>query len=394
MSKIYLDHAATTPVSESVFNAMKPYFAEVFGNANSQHSFGRDAARAVDKARKQTADALGCQANEIYFTSSGTEANNWAVRGAALSWQRKGEHVITSSVEHPSVKKNFEWLENNGFEVTRLPVNEFGVVSAEDVKKAIRTDTTLISVMMANNEMGAIQPSAQIGKIAKENKIIYHVDAVQAVGSLHVDITELNADLLTVSAHKFYGPKGVGALFCRKGLKIDKLILGGEQERGMRGGTTPTHLAAGMGQAIEEAVLNREKYVKHCTKLRDYFTKKVLSEIPFTKLNGHLTDRMPNNTNISFEFIEGESILIGLDLEGIAVSSGSACSSGSLAPSYVLEAMKVPAELMHGSIRFTFGADNSKKEIDFTVEKLKKIVDRLRAMSPLFKLNEGEVKNV
>jgi len=394
MDRIYLDHAASTPLSETVFEVMKPYFCGVFGNPNSQHFYGREAAKAVDKSRRQVADALGCMANEIYFTSSATEANNWAVKGAALAHKEKGRHLITSPVEHPSVRKCFIWLQNNGFDVTWLPVDEFGQVSAEDVKKAIRPDTTLVSVMMANNEMGAIMPSVEIGKIAKERKLIYHVDAVQAVGSLPVDIKEVNADLLTVSAHKFYGPKGVGALFCRNGLRIEKLILGGEQERGMRGGTTPTALVAGMGQAIEEAIAGQANYAKHCTELRDRFTKRVLSEIPDTKLNGHPSHRMPNNTNISFEFVEGESILMRLDLEAIAVSSGSACSSGSLEPSYVLEAMKVAQGFMHGSIRFTFGEKNTKEEVDYTVGKLKKIIASLREISPLFKLHEGETKSV
>jgi len=243
--------------------------------------------------------------------------------------------------------------------------------------------------MMANNETGAIQPSAQIGKITRERKIVYHIDAVQAVGSLPVDVKELNADLLTVSAHKFYGPKGVGALFIRNGLGIEKLILGGEQERGMRGGTTPTPLVVGMGQAIEDAVKNRESYAKHCTELRDYFTKRVLSEISDVKLNGHPADRLPNNTNISFAFIEGESIVINMDLSGVAVSSGSACSSGSLAKSYVLEAMKVPLEYANSPIRFTFGTQNTKQDVDYTIEQLKKTVERLRAISPPFKMNEG-----
>ena len=393
MKRLYFDYAATTPMSENVYNSMKPYFVEIFGNPNSQHSFGRDAIRGVDNARSQVARAINCLDSEIYFTSSGTEANNWAVKGIAHSYSKSGKHIISSAIEHPSVKNSVECLKNNGFEVTLISVNSDGIVDIKELEKAIRKDTILISIMMANNEMGAIQPSEEIGKIAKQHKVYFHVDAVQAFGSIPVDVKKLNCDLLTISAHKFYGPKGVGALFIRTGVKLERLIAGGEQERGQRGGTTATPLVVGMGQAAEDAIKNIEMYSKHCKELKTHFINRALKEIPYIGINGDPKNCLPNNVNISFKYIEGESILMRLDLDGIAVSSGSACSSGTLEPSYVLNAMSVPIEVSHSSIRFTFGMENTKSDVDLLVEKLKKVVESLREISPLYSNYKGVRKN-
>lgn len=395
MSGIYLDYAATTPLDAEVLKEMQPYFSEIFGNSHSQHGFGREAMKAVDAARKQVADALNASANEIYFTASGTEADNWAVKGTAFARKDKGKHIVTTKIEHHAILNSCEWLEEQGFEVTYLPVDSFGAVRMEDLKNALREDTILVSVMMANNEVGTVQPSEEIGEYVKQyaKNALYHIDAVQAAGALPIDVKTLKCDLLTISAHKFYGPKGVGALFIRNGVRIDKWIVGGGQERSMRGGTTNTPGVVGMGKAIENAIAREVEYVKHCASLRDYFIDRVQKEIPNVKLNGHPIRRLPNNANFSFEFIEGESLLMRLDLDGIAVSSGSACSSGSLEPSHVLRAMGVDVVLAHGSIRFTFGKHTTKEEVDTTVECLKKNVEILRKMSPLFRWKEGEMKN-
>lgn len=394
MDRIYFDHAATTPLSKDVLEKMLPYFSDNFGNAHSQHIFGRNAINGVDLARSQVAKAINCLANEIYFTGSGTEANNWAIKGVAWAKQENGKHIITSAIEHPSVLNSCDWLKKQGFEVTFLPVDCDGKVLLDELKNALRKDTILVSIMLANNEVGTIQPYKEIAQLVKANGSIFHVDAVQAVGSIKVDVKDIGCDLLTLSGHKFYGPKGVGALFIRNGLKIDKLIIGGGQERAMRGGTTNTPAVVGLGQAIENATENLENYAQHCRKLRDRFIERVENEIPNVKLNGSRTDRLPNNANFSFEYIEGESILYRLDLEGIAVSSGSACSSGSLEPSHVLRAMGVDVVLGHGSIRFSFGVSNTIEQIDFAVDKLKEIVAFLRQMSPLFNWREGEIQNV
>ena len=395
MDRIYFDHAATTPVSKKVLDKMMPYFSDVFGNAHSQHGFGRQAIKGVDEARSQVAKAIGCLPNEVYFTGSGTEANNWAVKGAALAKKAKGKHIITSQIEHPSVLNNCKWLEKQGYEVTYLPVDSEGFVIVDELKKAIREDTILVSIMLANNEVGSIQPYKQINEVVKQYKgCLYHVDAVQAIGAIKVDVKDIGCDLLTLSGHKFYGPKGVGALYIRNGLKIEKLIIAGAQERSMRGGTTNTPAVVGLGQAIEDAVANMDEYSIHCQTLRDRFINRVENEIPMVKLNGPRANRLPNNANFSFDFIEGEGILFRLDLAGIAVSSGSACSSGSLEPSHVLQAMGVDIVLCHGSIRFSFGSANTIEQVDYAVEKLKEIVKFLRKMSPLFNLNEGESKNV
>ncbi|KAI4453195.1 cysteine desulfurylase family member [Holotrichia oblita] len=392
--KVYLDHAATTYVSGEVLEYMLPYFNKTYGNPNSLHSFGREARKVVDISRAAVASALNCKDSEIYFTSGGTESDNWALRGAAYANLKKGNHIITTKIEHHAVLSCCKALEKEGFNITYLDVNSEGLVELDTLKNAITDKTTLISVMFANNEMGAIQPIKEVGKFCKEKGIVFHTDAVQAIGAEDIDIVDMNIDLLSLSAHKFYGPKGIGALYIRNGLKIDKLIYGGAQERNMRGGTTNTPLIAGLGKAIETAVLNREKNNEKIRKLRDYLIKRIESEIPYSVFNGHRAQRLSNNANFSFEFIEGESILISMDLKGIALSSGSACTSGSLEPSHVLLALGVPMATAHGSIRFSLGIENTKEEIDYTVDNLKSIIENLRKMSPLFKSERGEVKKV
>ena len=392
--KVYLDHAATTYTDPEVFEAMKPYFCEVFGNASSLHGFGREAARAVDKARGQVAAALGCKPSEVYFTSGGTESDNWALKGIMHAHTDKGRHLITSKIEHHAVLHACEQLEKEGFEVTYVDVDENGKIRMDQLEAAIRPDTVLVSVMAANNEVGTVQPIGEIAKLCKAKGVLFHTDAVQAVGSLPLNVSEQGIDLLSLSAHKFYGPKGVGALIVRNGVRLDKLIIGGAQERSMRGGTTNTPGIVGLGEAIARAVGGMEENNAHVKSLRDHFIDRVQKEIPDLRLNGHPTDRLPNNVNFSFEYVEGESILMTLDLKGIAVSSGSACTSGSLDPSHVLLAMGVPVELAHGSIRFTFGRRNTLEETDYTVEVLKETLQNLRAMSPLFNPQRGEIKHV
>ena len=392
--KVYLDHAATTYTDPEVFEAMKPYFCEVFGNASSLHGFGREAARAVDKARGQVAAALGCKPSEVYFTSGGTESDNWALKGIMHAHTDKGRHLITSKIEHHAVLHACEQLEKEGFEVTYVDVDETGKIRMDQLEAAIRPDTVLVSVMAANNEVGTVQPIGEIAKLCKAKGALFHTDAVQAVGSLPLNVSEQGIDLLSLSAHKFYGPKGVGALIVRNGVRLDKLIIGGAQERSMRGGTTNTPGIVGLGEAIARAVGGMEENNAHVRALRDHFIDRVQKEIPDLRLNGHPTDRLPNNVNFSFEYVEGESILMTLDLKGIAVSSGSACTSGSLDPSHVLLAMGVPVELAHGSIRFTFGRRNTLEETDYTVEVLKETLQNLRAMSPLFNPQRGEIKHV
>ena len=392
--KVYLDHAATTYTDPEVFEAMKPYFCEVFGNASSLHGFGREAAKAVDKARGQVAAALGCKPSEVYFTSGGTESDNWALKGIMHAHTDKGRHLITSKIEHHAVLHACEQLEKEGFEVTYVDVDETGKIRIDQLEAAIRPDTVLVSVMAANNEVGTVQPIGEIAKLCKAKGALFHTDAVQAVGSLPLNVSEQGIDLLSLSAHKFYGPKGVGALIVRNGVRLDKLIIGGAQERSMRGGTTNTPGIVGLGEAIARAVGGMEENNAHVRALRDHFIDRVQKEIPDLRLNGHPTDRLPNNVNFSFEYVEGESILMTLDLKGIAVYSGSACTSGSLDPSHVLLAMGVPVELAHGSIRFTFGRRNTLEETDYTVEVLKETLQNLRAMSPLFNPQRGEIKHV
>lgn len=394
--RIYLDNSATTFTDPEVLEEMLPYFTEVYGNGSSQHFFGRDALKAIDNAREKVARAINCKPNEIYFTSGGTESDNWAIKGIARAHRKKGKHIITSVIEHPAVIKTCEALEREGFEVTYVKVDGEGFVSPADIEAAIREDTILISIMTANNEMGTIQPIREIGAIAKEHRIPFHTDAVQAIGNVPIDVVADNIDMLSMSAHKFYGPKGVGVLYKRNGIKIDRFMDGGEQERNMRASTLNTPGIVGLGKAIEMAVADMDKHNAHIASLRDEFVRQVTERIPEVKLNGakDFSKRLASNANFSFKYIEGESILMRLDLAGIAVSSGSACSSGSLEPSYVLLSLGVPIELAHGSIRFSFGKNNTMEEVNYTVDKLEETVRFLRELSPLFKFVQGEQKYV
>lgn len=394
MERIYLDHAATTYVSDEVLQHMLPYFSNIYGNPSSLHWFGREARKVVDTSRQTVARAINAGDSEIYFTSGGTESDNFAIRGAAFANLKKGNHIITSKIEHHAVLNCCHALEKEGFNVTYLDVNKEGIVELETLKKAVTDKTTLVSIMFANNEIGTIQPIAEIGKFCRDNKIVFHTDAVQAVGAEHIDVVSMNIDLLSLSAHKFYGPKGIGVLYIKNGLKINKLIVGGSQERNMRGGTTNTPLIAGLAKAIETAVLNMQNNNEKIRALRDYLIKRIETEIPHSTLNGDRFKRLSSNANFSFEFIEGESILMSMDLKGIALSSGSACTSGSLEPSHVLLACGVDIEIAHGSIRFSLGIQNTKEQIDYVVDTLKGIIANLRKMSPLFKPERGEIKNV
>ena len=381
---IYLDNAATTRVSAEVFEAMKPYFCEQYANPSAIYSFAGSAAKAVDEARRQSAALIGAQPNEIYFTAGGSESDNWAVKAAAEASAAKGKHLITSVIEHHAVLHTFEYLEKHGFEVTYLPVDEDGIVKLDALEAAIRKDTTLISVMAANNEIGTIQPLKEIGALAKKNGILFHTDAVQAYGHIPLDVDALNIDLMSVSGHKFHGPKGIGFLYIRKGVRLGAFIHGGAQERARRAGTHNTPGIVGLGTAAALAAAQMKENIEKETKLRDYLIKRVLEEIPYSRLNGHRVNRLPNNANFCFRFIEGESLLILLDQKGICASSGSACTSGSLDPSHVLLAIGLPHEIAHGSLRLTLSEETTQEEIDVTVEAIKKIVERLRAMSPLY----------
>lgn len=382
--RIYVDHSATTPMKREVLESMLPYFTEHFGNASSIYAEGREAKKAVNLAREKVAKAIGADVKEIYFTGSGSEADNWAIRGVAHANRAKGNHIITSAVEHHAVLHTCKDLEKEGFEVTYLPVDKYGMVSPEDVKNAITDKTILITIMTANNEIGTIMPVAEIGAIAKKAKIPFHTDAVQAIGMLDIDVNKMNIDLLSLTGHKFYGPKGSGALFVRNGIKIAPFITGGAQERNKRAGTENVPAIVGLGTAIELATKDIAAHTEKLSAMRDRFIKRVLDEIPYTRLNGHPTMRMASNVNISFEFIEGESLLLMLDMQGISASSGSACTSGSLDPSHVLLAIGLKHEVAHGSLRVTFGDDNTPEDVDTIVDALVKIVSRLREMSPLY----------
>ena len=392
--KVYIDHAATTPCDKRVVEAMLPYFTNEFGNADSQHFFGRDTAKAVADARATVAKLIGCQPNELYFTGSGTESDNWALKGVALRRKDKGNHVIISAIEHHAILSAADWLENNGFRVTRLPVDSTGLVKVSELEKAIDEETTLVSVMYVNNEVGTIQPVKELAEVAHRHGALFHSDCVQAVPYLKIDVKDLGIDLLTLSGHKFYGPKGIGALYIRNGVKIDKLICGGGQERSQRGGTTNTPAVVGLARALEISIAEMEQNNAHIEKLRDHFVDRVLKEIPYVRFNGNREHCVPSIANFSFEFVEGEGILMLMDFNGIAVSSGSACSSGSLDPSHVLLAMGVPIVISHGSIRFSFGKDNTMEEVDYTVDKLKDTIAKLREMSPLFNVKTGGTYNV
>ncbi len=382
--KVYLDHAATTPVDPEVLKAMEPYFCNKFGNASSQHFFGQEATKAVDKARDKVADFLNCQPDEVIFTSGATEADNWAIQGIASSAKNKF-HIITTSIEHPAVLETCKHLERAGAEVSFIKPGADGIVKVEDIEKEIKDNTILISVMYVNNEIGTIQPIKDIGKMLKKinkkrkDKIHFHTDAVQAVNYCPMDVNELGVDLLTISGHKIYGPKGVGALYVKKNTPLKPGQLGGHHEFGLRAGTLNTPGIVGLGKAIELApTINKEKIKK----LRDYLWQQIQEKIKNVKLNGSLTNRTPNNLNVSFAKVEGESLLLALDMEGIAVSTGSACSSGSLEPSHVLMSIGLSHEQAHGSLRITLGKGNTKEEIDYFIEKLKKAVERFRKMAP------------
>lgn len=392
---IYFDHAATTPVCEEAFKKMKPYFTEIFGNPNSQHMYGREAVKAVDDARDTIASIINCKPHELYFTSGGTESDNWALRGTASAFKKKGKHIIISPIEHAAMITTAHVLEKEGYEISYMKVNEEGFVDLDNLISIIRPDTIFIGCMLANNEVGTIEPIKEIAKIAHERGIVCFADAVQAAGVLKIDVKDLGVDMLSMSSHKIYGPKGVGALYIRNGLLIDSIQTGGHQERMKRGGTTNVPGLVGFAEAFRIAARDIDKNYKYVSSLRDHFIDRVLKEVPFVKLNGpkDMNKRLPANADFSFRYIEGESILFSLDLAGIAVSSGSACSSGSLEPSHVLLAMGLPEGLAHGSIRFSFGKHNTIEEVDYTVDVLKKAVERLRDMSPLFK-KEEVTKNV
>ncbi len=387
---IYFDHAATTFVKEEVLNEMLPYFTLDFGNASTVYSLGQKCKAALNNARSTVANVLGCEDGEIYFTASGSEADNWAIKGAARANKNKGNHIITSAIEHHAVLHTCQSLEKEGFEVTYLPVDEFGMVSPDDVKNAIKDTTILITIMYANNEIGTIEPIKEIAAIAKEKGVLMHTDAVQAVGAVPINVKEENVDMLSLSAHKFNGPKGVGALYIRKGVRIDNLIDGGAQEKGKRAGTENLPGIVGLAKALELANNSIEEKSQKICEMRDYIIKNIENKIPYCRLNGHRDKRLPNNVNFSFEFIEGEGLLLWLDINGIAASSGSACTSGSLDPSHVLLGIGLKHEIAHGSLRITLGEENTYEEVDYMIEKLCEIVDRLRQMSPLYEEVKGD----
>jgi len=381
---IYLDNAATTKTRPEVVEAMLPYFTEKFGNPSSVYGFASQNKEAVTEAREQIAKALNSPTQDIYFTAGGSEADNWALKAAMEAYKDKGNHLITTKIEHHAILHTCEYLEKNGCEVTYLDVDENGVVDLEQLKRSIKPTTVLISVMYANNEIGTVQPIKEIGQIAKEHGVLFHTDAVQAFGQLPIDVVAENIDMLSASGHKLNGPKGIGFLYIKKGLKLRSLIHGGGQERKRRAGTENVPGIVGFGKAVELAVAGMDAKIKKETELRDYMIDRVLAEIPYVRLNGHRTLRLPNNANFSFQFIEGESLLIMLDMKGICASSGSACTSGSLDPSHVLLAIGLPHEIAHGSLRLTLSEETTKEEIDFTIEQLKEIVANLRNMSPLY----------
>ena len=382
--KIYLDNNATTRLDDDAFNAMIPFFKEEYGNAFSLHLFGRETGKAVSESRKVIADLLGVIPEEIIFTGSGTEGDNLAIRGVARAYKNRGKHIIVSSIEHPGVRNTCKDLEKEGYEITVLNVDENGVVDLEQLKSAIKDETILISVMHANNETGVIQPIEKIGKIAKENKILFHVDAVQSMGKLPIDPKGMGIDLLVFTAHKFYGPKGVGALYVRNGVRLGKVITGGGQERKLRPGTTNTPLIVGMAKALEKAYAEREEENKRVGELRNYFEEQISARIPEIVINGKDVPRLPGTSSITFKYVEGESILLSLSMKGIAVSSGSACSSDELQASHVLLAMGIPEEFAHGTIRFSLGKYNTKEEIDYTIDAVVEVIGKLRMMSPLW----------
>lgn len=383
-TNIYFDNAATTPVRKEVYNEILPYFMQYYGNASSVYNIARESKKALEKARQQVAEALNADAEEIYFTAGGSESDNFALKGVAEAMQKKGKHIITTQIEHHAILHTCEYFQQRGFEITYLPVDEYGKIRLEDLKKAIREDTILISVMFANNEIGTIQPIKQIGEIAKEKGIYFHTDAVQAVGHIKIDVKEMNIDLLSLSGHKLCAPKGVGAIYIKKGVTIQPFVHGGAQEKKRRAGTENIAGIVGLGKAIELADKEIEENTKKLVYLRDKLINGILENIPYSKLNGHPIDRLPGNCNISFDFIEGEAMLLLLDSKGIAASSGSACTSGSLDPSHVLLAIGLPHEKAHGSLRMTLEHYNTEQEVDTVLKELPMIVSKLRDMSPLY----------
>lgn len=396
MNRIYMDHAGTTPMRSEVLEAMLPYLTEKFGNASTIYSYGREAKKALEDSREKVAQLIGANTKEIYFTSGGTESDNWALRGVAAANIKKGKHIITSAIEHHAVLHTCQALERQGFKITFLPVDEHGLVNVEDVVNAITDETIMVSIMHANNEIGTIQPIKEIGKAIKREKkdIVFHTDAVQTVGKIPVDVDDLGVDLLSISAHKIYGPKGVGALYIRKGTKILQFMTGGAQEGNRRAGTENIPGIVGFGKAAELAKTELKEQYDKLIVLRDKLIKGIMDNIPYTRLNGHPTLRLPHNVNVSFEFIEGESMLLNLDMKGICASSGSACTSGSLDPSHVLLAIGLPHEIAHGSLRLTLGRDNTEQDVDYVLEVLPGIVNKLREMSPLFAEGKEQAKNV
>jgi cysteine desulfurase len=381
--RIYLDYAATTPVDPRVLKAMEPYFSEKFGNTMSLHSFGQQAKTALEESREIVADLMGAKPSEVIFTSSATESNNLALKGVAFANRKKGNHIIISSIEHSCIMESAKWLEKQGFEITRLKVDKYGLVDPEDVKKAIKKETILVSIMHANNEIGTIEPIEEIGKICKERGVYFHTDAAQTFGKIKINVNKMNIDLMTVSSHKMYGPKGVGALFVREGVKIEPILHGGGHEMGLRSSTVNVAGIVGFAKACEIAKKEMEKEAKRLTKLRDKLIKGVLEKIPGSHLNGHPTKRLPNNANFWFEGVEGESIVIQLDLLGIAASTGSACSTEKLEPSHVLLAIGLRPEQAHGSLRLSLGKWTTEKDIDYVLEVLPKVIEKLRKISPI-----------
>ena len=391
MENIYFDNAATTKLDEEVFQEMLPYLKENYGNASSIYKLGRESKKAVEDSREKIAKVLNCKPSEIYFTAGGSESDNTAIKGIARANKKKGNHIITSKIEHPAVLETCKSLEKEGFEISYISVDKNGIINLEELKNSIKPTTILITIMFANNEIGTIEPIEEIGKIAKENNIYFHTDAVQAVGSIEIDVQKLNIDSLSLSGHKFYGPKGIGALYVKPGVRFEKFIDGGHQERNKRAGTENVAGIVGIGKAIEIAYDNLDEHNMQIIKLRNYYIEQVQEKIPYVKINGDMENRLPGNSNISFRFIEGEGLLLNLDLKGICASSGSACTSGSLDPSHVLLAIGLPHEIAHGSLRITIGKYNTKEEIDYLVENLIEIVNRLREMSPLWEkfIEEG-----
>ncbi len=393
MKNVYFDNAATTKLDGDVLNDMMPYLTDNYGNASSIYKLGKTSRKAVEEAREKVANILNCKPNEIYFTAGGSESDNTAIKGIARANKNKGNHIITSKIEHPAVLDSCHDLEKEGFEVSYISVDENGTIDLEELKKEIKPTTILISVMTANNEIGTIQPIKEIGEIAHEHNIYFHTDAVQAIGNIKIDVNEMNIDSLSLSGHKFYGPKGIGVLYVKNGVSFNKYISGGHQERNKRAGTENVAGIVGLASAMERAYKELNEHNKKISELRDYYESSILKKIPYVKVNGNVKNRLPGNSNISFRYIEGEGLLLNLDLKGICASSGSACTSGSLDPSHVLLAIGLPHEIAHGSLRISIGKYNTKEEIDYLIDSLVEIVNKLRNMSPLWEeFMEGENK--